>query len=113
MRFIPNTRFGTEGYPDKVARRLRATNIAAWIAAATVGFFAVWRFLQGLAHWKYPALVALAFGVSPLLHRFGPLAAPLALTAIAYVWIFWLSFNGGVPTGRPSSISQLARSASC
>jgi adenylate cyclase len=99
MRFIPNTRFGTEGYPEKVARRLRATNIAACIGAGAVGFFAIWRFLQGLPQWKYPALVALAFAVSPLLHRFGPLTAPLALTAIAYVWAFWISFTGGVVDG--------------
>ena len=60
MRFIPNIRYGTEQYPEKVARRLRATNIGALIGAAGVGFFAVLRFLQGFAHWKYAALVALA-----------------------------------------------------
>jgi adenylate cyclase len=57
MRLMPNIRFGTEGYPEKVARRLRATNIAAWIGAATLGLFAVLRFVQGFAHWKLAALV--------------------------------------------------------
>jgi len=99
MRLIPNIRYGTELYPEKIARRLRAANIAAWIAAATVGFFAVWRFFQGVAHWKYSALVALAFGLSPLLHRFGSLAAPLFLIATIYAWTFWLSINGGVAGG--------------
>jgi adenylate cyclase len=100
VRFIPNVRYGTEGYPEKVARRLRATTIAAWIGAFSVGFFAVWRFLDGAAHWKYAALVALALGLAPLLHRFGPLAAPLALVAISYIWTFWLSFyNAGTASG--------------
>jgi len=94
VRFIPNIRFGTEGYPEHVARRLRATNIATWIGASSLAFFAVWRFLDGSAHWKYAALVALAYGLAPLLHRFGPLTAPLALVAISYTWIFWISLNG-------------------
>jgi adenylate cyclase len=99
MRFVPNIRYGTERYPEKVARRLRAANIGAWIAAANAGLFAVLRFFQGFAHWKYAALVSLAFALTPLLHRFGSLAAPLALVAIAYAWIFWLSINGGVANG--------------
>jgi adenylate cyclase len=99
MRLVPNVRFGTEGYPEKVARRLRATNIASWIGAATLGLFAVLRFVQGFAHWKYAALVGAAFALAPLLHRFGPLAAPLALTAVVYAWVFWLSINGGVANG--------------
>lgn len=99
MRLVPNVRFGTEGYPEKVARRLRATNIAAWIGAVTLGLFAVLRFVQGFAHWKLAALVGVAFGLAPLLHRFGPLAAPLVVTAIAYTWVFWLSINGGVANG--------------
>jgi adenylate cyclase len=99
MRFVPNIRYGTERYPEKVARRLRATNIGAWIGAATLGLFAVLRFVQGFAHWKLAALVGVAFGLTPLLHRFGPLAAPLALTAIVYAWGFWLSINGGVANG--------------
>jgi adenylate cyclase len=96
MRFTPSIRFGTERYPEKVARRLRATNILAWIAAAGAGFFAVLRFFQGFAHWKYAALVSLAFALVPLLHRFGPLVAPMALVAIAYAWDFWLSINAGI-----------------
>jgi adenylate cyclase len=99
MRLMPNIRFGTDRYPEKIARRLRATNIAAWIGAATLGLFAVLRFVQGMAHWKYAALVGVAFGLAPLLHRFGALAAPLALTAIVYAWVFWLSINGGVANG--------------
>jgi adenylate cyclase len=99
MRFTQIIRYGTERYPEKVARRLRATNIAAWIGASATGFFAIWRFLQGAEHWKYTVLVALAFGLTPFLHRFSPLAAPLALVAIGYTWSFYLGFTQGVANG--------------
>ncbi|MBR1143028.1 adenylate/guanylate cyclase domain-containing protein [Bradyrhizobium sp. AUGA SZCCT0431] len=99
MRLIPNIRYGTERYPEKVARRLRATNIAAWIGASTIALFAVWRFFGGMAHWKYAALVALAYGLTPLLHRFSPLAAPLALAGLMYAWNSWLGFNFGITNG--------------
>ena len=99
MRFVPNIRFGTDRFPETVARRLRATNIAVWIGTATVAFFAVWRLLDGSAHWKYAALVALAFALIPLLHRFGPLAAPLAFVAIGYTWLFWITSIAGIESG--------------
>ncbi len=41
VRFIPFIRYGTERYPEKVARRLRAVNIAALIAAASSSFFSI------------------------------------------------------------------------
>ena len=100
MRLIPNVRYGTEGYPERVARRLRATNLVAWIASATTGLFAVWRFLEGAAHWKYTAIVAIVLGLIPLLHRFGSLAAPMALVAIAFIWGFWLTLRGGTASGN-------------
>jgi signal transduction histidine kinase len=109
IRLIPNIRYGTEQYPEKVARRLRATNIAAWIGAAVAAVHAVLRFFEGVAHWKYAALVALGFAVLPLLHRFGPLAAPLALIAIAYTWIFWVTSVVGTDGG--SSFFYLAAAA--
>lgn len=99
MRLIPNVRYGTERYPERVARRLRGANLAAWIGAATVGLFAIWRFFEGVAHWKYAAIVALALGLTPLLHRFGSLAAPIALTAIIYLWVFWLGLSVGPASG--------------
>ena len=102
MRLIPDIRYGTEQYPEKVARRLRATNIAAWIGAAFVGYFALWRFVDGTPHWKYAALVALANAAMPLLHRFGPLAAPLALVVLAFVWTSWLTWRD--PAGGTSFV---------
>src|SRR5215217_7765635 len=102
MRVIPDIRYGTEQYPEKVARRLRATNIAAWIGAAFVGYFALWRFVDGTPHWKYAALVALANAAMPLLHRFGPLAAPLAMVLLAFVWTSWLTWRD--PAGGTSFV---------
>ena len=99
MRFIPSIAWGTERYPEKVARRLRATNIAAWIGAAGTAFFAVLRLLQGVPHWKYAAAVSLADASIPLLHRFGSVVGPLALVAIAYAWIFWLNLTVGTDGG--------------
>ena len=86
MSLVPNIRYGTAEYPERVARRLRAANIAASIGFSCSAFFAVWRFFDGSAHWKYVSLVALGYAVVPLLHRFGALAAPLALVAIFYTW---------------------------
>jgi len=63
--FLPDIRYGTENYPEKVARRLRALNLAIWTAAAIAAFsFAevvVREFLNpkpGL--WKVGVVLALA-----------------------------------------------------
>ena len=99
MRFIPNIRFGTEPYPEHVARRLRATNIVTWFGAGSVSVFVVLRFLDGSAHWKYAALVALLFCLVPLLHRFNAAAAPFAVVVIAYTWIFFITLIVGTESG--------------
>ena len=97
MRFF---RYGTERYPEKVARRLRAVNVAALIAAIASSFFTIQRLLAGPpGQWKYPATGMLVFLSIPLLHRFGQLAAPLALLGFGYVWIFWLSSTVGTDGG--------------
>lgn len=98
-RLIPRVRYGTEGYPDKIARRLRATNIVTWFASATTALFAAWRFADGSPHWKFTALASIVFGSIPILHRFGALAAPFALVAIAYTWIFWITSYVGTDSG--------------
>jgi hypothetical protein len=46
MHVFPNIRYGTDRYPDRVARRLRVVNIVAWGAAAITTFFAVLRFFD-------------------------------------------------------------------
>jgi adenylate cyclase len=94
------SRYGTETYPEKVARRLRAVNVAVLISAIASSFFALQRLLAGPpGQWKYPAIGTLVFLSIPLLHRFGQLAAPLALLGFGYVWIFWLSSTVGTDGG--------------
>jgi hypothetical protein len=65
VRFLPDIRYGTENYPEKVARQLRALNLAAWcgaaVAASGVGSDVALEFLDpkpGL--WKAAAVKGLA-----------------------------------------------------
>ena len=103
MRLTRNIRYGTERYPEKVTRRLRALNIAAWLAAAVPAFFAFLRFLDARpGMWKIAAvntLAALVYRSIPLLHRFGPQAAPLAFVVFSYAFIFWVSSVFGTDGG--------------
>ena len=101
---FPNIRYGTERYPEKVARRLRALNIATWIASAVASGFAIVQFLDptpGL--WKVAAINALAavvWATIPLLHRLGPLAATCLLASSSlYASIFVVLFFLGSGTG--------------
>jgi adenylate cyclase len=92
LRLLPNIRLGTARYPEKVARRLRALNLASWIAAAVAVAYSTAQFFDphpGL--WKPAtanAIAALALVMVPLLHRFGPLVGPIGFTIIAYTAIF-------------------------
>ena len=86
MRPIPNIRFGTECYPEEVARRLRAVNIATWIATATHAGYAVVSFLD-FAHWQLAvenAVATLLYAGVPLLHRLSRLAGPVAFVVLLY-----------------------------
>lgn len=93
---LPNIRLGTERYPEKVARRLRGLNIATWIASATHAFYVV-AFLPDFTRFWWlatgNAVAMLLYAGIPLLHRFGRLAGPVAVTVIfyadvsAYVWL--------------------------
>ena len=88
MRVLPNIRFGTERYPDKVARRLRTLNIGTWIAAATAGFNALVIFFSFSDLWWLAlanTVAMLLYAGAPLLHRLGPLAAPLTVIIMFYV----------------------------
>lgn len=110
MRWLPNIRYGTEAYPEKVARRLRAFNIAVWIAALIPGIMAFVRLFSG--KWQVAAadaLVATAYASMPLLHRFGPLAAPLTFVCVSYAVIFWVSWLVGTNGGSFSAISSPPR----
>jgi adenylate cyclase len=103
MRWVPNIAFGTESYPEKTARRLRAMNLAAWIFAATCAYFAVQRLVDpqpGLTiHLLISATGTVCFSLIPLLHRFGPVAAPLAFALLAYAWLCSLDLIFGTKNG--------------
>ena len=88
MRLLPNIRYGTERYPEKVARRLRAVNIAAWIGAAVSSGYAVFVLALFPGLWKIAAvdvLAACAYAAIPVLHRYGALAAPFAFMVVIYL----------------------------
>jgi adenylate cyclase len=103
MRLLPSIRYGTAGYPEATARRLRVVNIAAWISTPLAAGFALPQLLDpypGL--WKsgiVNVLAALLLATVPLFHRLGPTAAPLAFTIIAYATIFLDCLLLGVGTG--------------
>jgi adenylate cyclase len=103
LRLLPNIRYGTERYPEKVARRLRALNIATWIASFVASGFAIVHFLDptpGLR--KVAAVNALAAVVCagiPLLHRLGPLVASVCLLTFLFVYLFVVLFFLGSGTG--------------
>jgi adenylate cyclase len=103
MRLLPNIRYGTDPYPETIARRLRALNITAWIAAALSTGFAITQLLDPAPDLWKPGVVnvvaALIFTAIPLLHRLGALAAPLAFSITAYVAIFLDCFLMGIGTG--------------
>jgi signal transduction histidine kinase/CheY-like chemotaxis protein len=103
LRPLSIIRFGTEGYPDRIARRLRALNVAAWIVAAVSAGFAVVQFLDPAPDvWKIALVNALAaptFAAVPLLHRFGPIAAAAAILPVAYLDLFILLSFSGTDTG--------------
>ena len=102
MRFIPNIHYGTEGYSEKVARRLRAFNVTVWLAATVPAGMVFVRLATG--KWLVAgadALVAAIYVSMPLLHRFGPLVAPLTFLSILFAVLFWVSSVVGTSGGSP------------
>jgi adenylate cyclase len=103
LRLLPDIRYGTTHYPDRVARRLRAVNIAAWITAVLNAAFAVAEFLDPApGMWKPAAATAFAvpvYAALPLLHRFGGLAAAIAGLGYGYVHTLVLCLLFGTGAG--------------
>lgn len=75
-----------------MARRLRVVNITTWSGAAGFAWFALLRLLDPAPEMPTRGFasmaVAIALALVPLLHRSNSLAAPLALIALAYVFLF-------------------------
>jgi len=98
-RVVPNIRYGTERFPEGVARRLSILNVVTWIMAASLLFFTVVHFVAG----RFGAAVvtgifALIFAAIPLLHRFGPWMAAnvFVILWLAYTWrVTTLNGTGG------------------
>ena len=88
VRLLPGISYGTKGYPEEIARRLRVLNIAAWMAAVLTAGFAVSFFASGspdvftvgIAN----AVVTVILAAIPLLHRFSALVGPLTFGVVAY-----------------------------
>jgi adenylate cyclase len=103
LRLLPSIRYGTGRYPEKVARRLRALNIATWIGSAVTAIYAIVQFLDPTPGLRkvaaINALTALIWMAIPLLHGLGPLAAALAFIFSAYAAIFVVCFLLGTGTG--------------
>ena len=103
MRFLPDIAFGTHGYPEKVARRLRAVNMTAWIGAPVAACFAVFQAIDDWDRLKFLAginlLDAIVWACVPLLHRFGALAAPVTLAASVYASNFAITALLGTESG--------------
>jgi adenylate cyclase len=103
LRFWPNIAFGTERYPEKIARRLRAVNFTVFIAAPVAAAFAIFQALDDFRTlWVLVAINgadALVWSAVPFLHRFGPLAGPLALAGSVYVSNFALAAALGTGSG--------------
>jgi adenylate cyclase len=88
MRLLLDIRFGTERYPEKVARRLRTVNIGTRLAVAFHGFFAAVSLVYFTQFWRYAlahTVAMLLFACVPLLHRLGPQAGPVATLVLFYL----------------------------
>ncbi|MBX3579719.1 MAG: adenylate/guanylate cyclase domain-containing protein [Rhizobiaceae bacterium] len=93
--------FGTTGYPETVARRLKVVNVICWLAAAMLYSIAVRRFFgSDPENWGLePAIGATIFGAIPLLHRFGSAVAIVALIVLAFIDIWRVTLEAGTGAG--------------
>ncbi|MFI0848685.1 hypothetical protein [Mesorhizobium sp. IMUNJ 23232] len=84
MRFAQVLSFGTEGYPPKIARRLRVFNLACWSSALLWLVFAVSYLsepkLQTVAVIDF--IMAIVIAALPVLHRFGPRTAVVSFALV-------------------------------
>jgi adenylate cyclase len=104
MRLLPDIRFGTERYPEKVARRLRIVNFGTWTAAAGHGVYAILTLSDYAQLWWLVIahiVLMLLFASAPLLHRVNSLAAPVAVLCLFYADMLVLAWIFGTATGIP------------
>jgi adenylate cyclase len=106
VRLLPDIRYGTKGYPEEIARRLRVLNIATWMAALLAGGFAVSFLGSGTPEFVtigiLNAVATIALAAIPLLNPLGPLVGPIVFGILANAAIFVIcSMGGGTDTGMP------------
>jgi signal transduction histidine kinase/CheY-like chemotaxis protein len=103
MRFLPAVRYGTDGYPEKIARPLRTFNLVVWIVAIVAAGFAAVQFLDPRPGvWKVAVLNGFAvpaYAALPVLHRLGPIWAPLTGILLAQAHLFALACLVGTGFG--------------
>jgi adenylate cyclase len=101
MRLLQAFSFGTERYPEKVARRLRLFNLACWSTATVPLAFAAIFFpdvkLRTVV--VIDAVTGIVLLALPLLHRVGPRAAAIAFCAVAYLAMFVVCLLVGTGSG--------------
>lgn len=88
--------FGTERYPEKVARRLRAVNIAAWSAAAAIAIFVL---KNPVSIDPFSLVVVAGLAAVPLLHKFGAGAAATGFILVMFAHVARLTFLIGTGDG--------------
>jgi len=94
--------FGTTGYPEKLARRMRVVNILVYASIVLVGQFAIRRMMDPSPGMFEAGLIALVVvflvAAVPLLHRFGPSVAMFAMITLVFAETFritWIAGTGG------------------
>ncbi|MGO9511642.1 MAG: adenylate/guanylate cyclase domain-containing protein [Mycobacterium sp.] len=91
-----------EHYAERVARRQRVLNIAAWLAVLVSTSFVVVQIATDTWSWQVSSInvvSAMIFAFVPWLHRFGDLVAPLTFISAAYVSVFATCWDVGTDSG--------------
>jgi hypothetical protein len=113
MRLLEAFSFGTEQYPEKVARRLRVLNLACWSIAPVPLAFAA--FYSSDSKLRTVVAIDVVFAISllamPLLHRFGPRVAAIAFFVVAYPATFVICFLLGTDSGMQTHFLTYAAGA--
>ncbi len=89
-------------YAERVARRKRVLNIAAWLAVLVVASFVMVQIATNTWSWEVSSINivgAAIYASIPLLHRFGELLPPLTFIGTAYVSIFTICWFVGTGSG--------------
>ena len=96
-------KLGTERYAAPIRRRLEIMNLTALCVATFTLIYAVQQTVLDFQTWKPVILINLGLAATacavPFLHRFGPIAAVLALGLAEYVGLFVLTAYVGRDSG--------------